>query len=271
MEFNTMPGMSSGKSQGNGPGGGKKGFGGYGGKHDPNGLKREGRYHDKYLHETMYIAPKELGLNAASLLDNESSAAMQGLTAKEARRKRRRDQEKENELARKLGMKGNGAGSEYLNHHRKITSSATSSVPSSSAMANIAADGMEPPDAAALGLLSKTAQDVSLSPVKGRKRGFKLSKSGASEPIGWSGAFKRGMLEPKESSSQASSSGERVRAMSPRKSSMKQVHYEEGGMSPRKKARLLLPEKGIREPGRESFGGTTPGDIFLDDDELSIV
>jgi minichromosome maintenance protein 10 len=42
----------------------------------------------------------------------------------------------------------------------------------------------------------------------------------------------------------------------------------------KKKARLLLPEKGIREPGRESLGGLDAGLLAAmddDDDDLEFV
>jgi minichromosome maintenance protein 10 len=249
MELNTMVGMT-GK-------GGKK-FG-RGGKEE---LKREGKYHDKYLHETMYITPSGYGLNSASLLDEEDQRTLKGLEKKEAVRKRKREREKEDELARRLGSKGNGAGSEYLTYHRDVkrttvtngNGTTTSSMIPSSSTVSMAS---EPVDAEALGLLSNKAGLVSLSPVKGRKRGIPSSNNdGNSAPMGWGGAFKRGLLDK-----------------SPRKSSLKQ---DGADVSPRKKARLLLPEKGIRTPGRESLGGA---DIFLeqadeeddDDDDLEII
>jgi minichromosome maintenance protein 10 len=176
-------------------------------------------------------------------------------------RKRKREREKEDELARRLGSKGNGAGSEYLTYHRDVKrttitnangTTSSSMIPSSTTVSMASA----PVDAEALGLLSNKAGLVSLSPVKGRKRGIPSSNNdGNSAPMGWGGAFKRGLLDK-----------------SPRKSSLKQDSTEP---SPRKKARLLLPEKGIRTPGRESLGGA---DIFLeqadeedDDDDLEII
>jgi minichromosome maintenance protein 10 len=267
MELNTTAGMG-----GVGVGRGKKGmFGrGGGGKFPDNGLKREGQYHDKYLHETMYIAPKEFSLSAASLLDEDDQLKLRGMSRKEAVRKKKRDKEKEDELARRLGGKGNGAGSEYLQYYRDvkrttITSSngtTTSTIIPSSTTESMAS---EPVDAEALGLLRNKADLVSLSPVKGRKRGIPSSKNNiSSEPMGWGGAYKRGLMDAGIVPAHA--------PHSPRKSSMK--HHD--GESPRKKARLLLDGKGIREPGRESLGGI---DLFLahgndedeDDDELEII
>jgi minichromosome maintenance protein 10 len=255
MEVNTMVGLPGKKGS---SGGGKKGnFG------RDDELKSEGRYHDRQLHETMYIVPKEFRTNTASMLDEEDQARLRGMEKKDAIRKRKREREKEDALARTLGSKGNGAGSEYLKYHRDVErtttlhddgTSTSHMLPTKSNSTQMAS---EPVDAEALGLLSNRASLVSLSPVKGRKRGIPSSSStGNSMPLGWGGAFKRGLMDK-----------------SPRKSSLKQDDAEP---SPRKRARLLLDGKGIREPGRESLGGSGPGDIFLDgvdedDDELEIV
>ncbi|KAF2424272.1 hypothetical protein EJ08DRAFT_689626 [Tothia fuscella] len=263
MEVNTMVGLNRGAGAG-GRGGKQLGRGG---KTDP---KREGKFHDRYLHETMYIAPSGYSLSSASLLDEEDQRTLKGMEKKEALRKKKREREKEDDLARRLGSKGNGAGSEYLKYHRDVErttitnangSTTTSMKPSTTAL-NMAS---EPIDAESLGLLSNNAGLVSLSPVKGRKRAIPSgsSSNATSEPMGWGGAYKRGLLD--------------AGIISPRKSSLKQ---DGGEQSPRKKARLLLPEKGIRTPGRESMGGA---DVFLeqahaeedddddDDDELEII
>jgi minichromosome maintenance protein 10 len=258
MELNTMVGLPGKK------GGGAGSKNGMFGKDD--GLKREGRYHDRQLHETMYIAPREFSLNTASMLDEEDQARLKGMERKEAIRKRKREREKEDALAKALGSKGNGAGSEYLKYHRDVErtttthSNGTTTSHMLPTMSNPHQMASEPVDAEALGLLSNKASNVSLSPVKGRKRGIPSSKSTINTaPMGWGGAYKRGLLDT-----------------SPRKSSLKQDDAS-GDPSPRKRARLLLDGKGIREPGRESLGGSAPGDIFLDsvddddDDDLEIV
>jgi minichromosome maintenance protein 10 len=277
MQFNTMTGFGKGNLASGGKGRGR-------GRGGDDSLKKEGKYHDRYLHETMYLAPKEYGLSAATLLDDKSAAQKAGMDAKEASRKRRRDLEKEAELAKQLGMKGNGAGSEYLTHQsRKFLSKNNKELgaprPMLASSANVLSGGTdERPDAKALGLLSNTAQTVSLSPVKGRKRGFNTSSAKSHEAMGWSGAFKRGVLErslsPEMEKGQTKLSLKQ-REASPRKSSMKTILPRSSASddevtaqeSPRKKARLLLPFKGVRIPGRESFGGATPGDIFLSDDD----
>ncbi|KIW08202.1 uncharacterized protein PV09_01132 [Verruconis gallopava] len=229
-------------------------------------LAPEGKYHNTNLHETMWITPKEMGLNTASLLDKEYTDEMMN---KEARRKRQRDKEKEEELAKSLGLKGNGTGSEYLKHRNSLKESRdrrvivnASSQDHATAVPSVAPETL---DAASLGLLGKTAQQVSLSPVK---RKFKLStENSRSGPLGWSGAFTRGLLQKAATSQEEMSKKET--SMSPRKSSMKAAQDD---TSPRKKARLLLDGKGVRIPGRESLGAA-PGDAFLedDDDDLEIV
>ncbi|KAE9970774.1 hypothetical protein EG328_006085 [Venturia inaequalis] len=272
MQFNTMTGFGGGGSASGGRGRGR----GRGGN-----LKQEGRYHDRFLHETMYLAPKEFGLSAATLLDEKSAAQKSDKEAKEARQKRRRDLEKEAELAKQLGMKGNGAGSDYLTHQsrkffeKKGGKEVGAPRPELASSTNVLSGGTdERPDAKALGLLSNTAETVSLEPVKGRKRGFNLSSAKSHEAMGWSGAFKRGVLERPVSPEVVETGQAKLayhRERSPSKSSMKPPSVSGDGSdvqeSPRKKARLMLPIKGLRIPGRESLGGVTPGDIFLSDDD----
>jgi minichromosome maintenance protein 10 len=277
MQFSTMTG---------GPGAGCGGRGGslrgssfgrgrggrFGGKDD--GLAKEGMYHDRGLHETMWITPKEMGLNAASLLDKEYTDQMQ---SKEAKRKRDRERAKEEELARSLGLKANGTGSDYMKHRsslKKVKDRRTTTIASSetaSTSTSIPSSFQDPPDAASLGLLGKTAQQVSLAPVK-RKLNSSTSSSNAA-PMGWGGAFKRGLLEPPELPASKTDTTQKKLLISPGKSSLKAKPSMEDSASPRKKARLLLDGKGVRIPGRESLGAT-PGDVFLqddDDDDLEIV
>ncbi|KAG8626441.1 hypothetical protein KVT40_005386 [Elsinoe batatas] len=98
------------------------------------------------------------------------------------------------------------------------------------------------PDAASLGLVRKAA-DVRLSPVRGRKR----APHEQAEALGWSSAFKRGVLEGNQI-------GEKKRSPVREKGQMRLS-------SPVKRARFALA-KGIREPGRESLGDA----IGLEDD-----
>ncbi|KAE9377054.1 hypothetical protein N431DRAFT_401752 [Stipitochalara longipes BDJ] len=102
-----------------------------------------------------------------------------------------------------------------------------------------------PPDAASLGLLSGKAKDVALSPVK-RKRANTASSTTA---MGWGSNLTKELGRMKN--------GE--------------------NLQPVKKKTRFVTEKGIREAGRESFGGevakavTNDLDDDDDDDDLDIV
>lgn len=236
MEINGMAGL-----------GGKGSW--RGGKKKDDGLIREGQYHDRRLHETMWIAPKEFSRPTSSLIDgdNDFNAFDRGMSKEELQRKRVQEQKKERELAKKLSLKGTGAGSEYL---RAKVDRSTSSATTSYTPTTASSDFPEPPDARTLGLLNNKANDVHLSPVKGRKRNGAFTQ----EPMGWSGAFKRGLPSP-------------TRGLSPTRDSSLRKRDSQRSPSP-KKARFILENKGIREPGRESLpGNVAGGDIFLDDDD----
>ncbi|KAF2464719.1 uncharacterized protein BDR25DRAFT_346527 [Lindgomyces ingoldianus] len=250
MEVNTMTGF------GKGPGGsggrfGMFGGGGKGGGLKEDSLRREGKFHDRSLHETVYIAPGAGG--AARLLDEDDSWE-RGASRAELHRKRLAEKEKERELAKKLGEIGSGVGSDYM----KVKGVDTSSLPAKYD-AHLTDSGGTTEKSALyddpLGLVGKRADDVSLAPVK-RKRMLSGKSTASSEPVGWGGAFKRGLLlSPKKDTP---SSAREARETSPMK----------------KKARLLLPEKGIREPGRDSIGGLDVGLLAAmdeDDDDLEVI
>ncbi|KAJ4378122.1 hypothetical protein N0V83_000955 [Neocucurbitaria cava] len=245
MEVNTMTGF------GNGPRGGKFGMFG-GGRGGPKGdeLKREGRYHDRELHETVYIAPRPGG--AATLIDRDEQSWERGASREERFRKQLAEKEKEKDLAKKLGTMGDGTtGGDYM----KIKGAGTPNLPARGYMSSqdSALKPDKPADIDFTGLLGRTSADVSLAPVK-RKRIASGKSAASSEPVGW--GFKYGRIpSPKKDTSSALRG---TRETSPAK----------------KKARLLLPEKGIREPGRDSLGGLDVGLIAAmdeDDDDLEVV
>ncbi|KAF2644857.1 hypothetical protein P280DRAFT_514323 [Massarina eburnea CBS 473.64] len=247
MEVNTMTGFGKGPS-GTGKGGM---FGGmFGGKGGPKGdeLRREGKYHDRTLHETMFIAPGAGG--AARLLDQDTQPWDRTARA-ERHRKQLADKEKERDLARRLGELGTGAGGEYMKHkgaglEKPVKSQPPVQGPSSETSSTT--DFLE--------LLNRKAQNVSLGPTK-RKRINSHKSAAPTEPLGWGGAFRRGLpFSPARKDNNISLQG--TREPSPVK----------------KKARLLLPEKGIREPGRDSVGAMDIGLIAAmdeDDDDLEVV
>lgn len=261
MEVNTMTGFGKGP-----PGHNKFTFGKGRGKGDA--LKREGRYHDTFLHETMYITPG--AGSAAQLLDRDQQPYHITERA-EKHRKQLAEKEKERELARRLGDIGSGAGSEYMKRATSISTSTQQSQPPSRASTALddpfTSKPANPPSATnILGLLSKKAEDVDLSrggiPAK-RKRAISShsvasSSNPRSEPVGWGGAGKRGVfLPPSPTKKDPPSSFRGTREPSPAK----------------KKARLLLDGKGIREPGRDSLGGMDVGLLAAmdDDDDLEVI
>lgn len=245
MEVNTMAGYGKGPS---GNGGGM--FGGRrGGKGDE--LKREGQYHDRGLHETMYIAPAPGG--SARLIDRDRQSWEGGANREDRHRKQLAEKEKERELAKKLGTMGAGTtGGDYM----KVTSDGTQNLPAKGYTSTQGSTGVNThrtADSDYSSLLNRTSADISLAPVK-RKRIASGKSSASSDPVGW--GFKYGRIpSPKKDVASA--------LRTPRESS-----------PVKKKARLLLPEKGIREPGRESLGGLDVGLIAAmdeDDDELEFV
>jgi len=173
-----------------------------------DGFIREGPQYDRGSRSQYFVGPSIPGQTAAQLLDAEGATDRYG--SKEDRvRKRIAERERENEIARKLGEGGNGAGSEYLRLKQGLGAAKGTAEP----------EAVDPVDAASLGLLGNKARSVHLSPVRKRK---------ASEPnIGGS----------------------------------------------RKKTRFVT-EAGIKEAGREGFGGEVGlryRDTADDDDELEVV
>ncbi|CAA9966363.1 zf-primase multi-domain protein [Pyrenophora teres f. maculata] len=246
MQVSTMTGF------GGGPGGGK--FGMFSGRSSgPKGdeLKREGKYHDRELHETVYIAPRPGG--AAKLIDRDHQSWEGGASREDRFRKQLAEKEKERELAKKLGTMGDGStGGDYM----KIKAAGTQNLPArgySSSQGSGAAKPDKPDGSDFASLLNRTSADVSLAPVK-RKRTVSGKSTNASDPVGW--GFKYGRIPSPKKVIQSAFRG--TRETSPAK----------------KRARLFLDGKGIREPGRESLGGLDAGLIAAmddDDDDLEVV
>ena len=250
MEVNTMVGMGKGSG-----GGGKFGMFGGGRGRGPKGedLKREGRYHDRETHETVYIAPRPGG--SAQLIDRDEQSWERGASREERFRKQLAAKEKERELAKKLGTMGDGStGGDYL----KLKGADTPNLPARGDMfpgSSLRAGPEKSADNDFRSLLNRKAEDVTLASTK-RKRIASGKSTASSEPMGWGGAFKRGMLP--SPTKEPNSALRNPRETSPAK----------------KKARLLLPDKGIREPGRESLGGLDVGLIAAmdeDDDDLEVI
>ncbi|KAF1942761.1 hypothetical protein EJ02DRAFT_375174 [Clathrospora elynae] len=239
MQVNTMTGF------GGGPGSGKLGmFSGRGGGPKGDELKREGKYHDRELHETVYIAPRPGG--AARLIDRDRQNWEGGSNREDRFRKQLAEKERERELAKKLGTMGNGStGGDYM----KLKGAGTQNLPARGYTSSQGSTGAKPDKPAGTdfkSLLNRTSADVSLAPVK-RKRTASTKSIASTDPVGW--GFKYGRIPSPKKDVPSAFRG--TREISPAK----------------KKARLFLPEKGIREPGRESLGGMDVGLIAAMDDE----
>ena len=234
-----------------------KGGGGGGGA---SGVKPVGGRFDFESRSRFYAVPGNAGArSAAAMLDDEivgRNAFDRGMSKEERDRKHRAERQKERDLARQLGELGTSAGGEYM-RLKDAAGRGDAAGGGGGAAAAARNAGHEKADAAALGLLGKSATDVTLSPVK-RKRG---TGGGTSEPVGWGGAFKRGLLlSPKKAETQPKSA---------------QELRDDSSLSPSKKrARFLLDNKGLREPGRESLGvvgRAQADDDDDDDDDLDII
>ena len=133
-----------------------------------DGLQREGPQYDRGSAFRYFVAPSIPGFSAPQLLDAEGGIERGG--SKEERiRKRLAEREKENEIARKLGEGGNGAGSEYL---RLRTGGEVSAK-------NVDLQPVDAVDATSLGLLGNKARNVHLSPIKKKRRVGALDLDGS--------------------------------------------------------------------------------------------
>lgn len=242
MEINTMAGFDLFKRPGGGRGdrgggarsrGGGRGNGSRNGKRDVEAPSKRtnGHYYDRSAHSSAYSLPPEFqraGGGAANMLDAEDYAHTGGATPAERRKKRLVAQAKERDLARKLGAQGRGLGKEYM-QSKRVEGDEDAGKDSGSKVVT-----EEAKDAQALGLVGRL--DANLGPSSGV---VSRSRSQTSGGLGWSSAFKRGLLSPTR------------------------------GSSP-KKARLKIDGKvGVRVPGRVSLPGPDM-DAALDD-ELDIV
>lgn len=196
-------------------------------------LEEKTRY-DRGSHSQIYI-----GKSTASMLDDvdyDPDAFHRGSTKEERMMRRVLAQEKERDLAKKLGAMGGGLGADYMRRKDSSQLDPSSSFASSDTMST---------DAASLGLLGGKAKDVMLSPIK-RKRTQTPSAGSATSAMGWGSDLTKQLGRMKEG----------------------------GSLQPVKKKTRFVTEKGIREAGRESIGGEAAKAAFDDlddDDDLDIV
>lgn len=191
MEINGMAGLDMFRKKGKfaknkrGGGGGGGSIGGKFSRRVDQADYGNGPRYDRTSGETAYIIPRSTrGTTAAALLDAED-LVNGGLSAAERSRIRLAAQERERNLASQLGSKGDGLGSRYM---RVRNGEAGREAQSAAAIAR-----NEVVEVATLALLDTKAADVRLSPSKGSR---KVSTQGRSDPVGWSGAYKRGLPSP---------------------------------------------------------------------------
>jgi minichromosome maintenance protein 10 len=212
---------------------------------DPS--KKEPSRYDRETHSRIYIGPSVKGSmpfegpgrSTADLLDDEDDdpdAFHRGINKKERMRRQLATAEKEREVAQTLGKIGGGLGADYLRLRDQPAPESSSTI-----------DELPgPPDATALGLLGGQAKEVHLSPIKRKRAGTSTPTN--SSAVGWGAHLTKELGRMKD--------GERLQ--------------------PVKKKTRFITAKGIREAGRESFGGDVqpPGANANEDegeDDLDII
>ncbi|KAI7128815.1 hypothetical protein KC343_g17263, partial [Hortaea werneckii] len=214
------------------------------------------------------------GDSAASLLDAEDKLHLDSYEAGEASRKRIAAAQRERDLQRRLGAMGKGVGAEYMQASFEaggtpVVGKGKGSDPLSSYQQQ-QQQHFEKPSAADLGLLGKQADAAHLSPAKDRRRHFGLGAAGMNSAtnsttgrqgagLGWGGARKAGLLLEQQQQQRGQSHDNEshdVGRNPPPPSAVRRrrsTHDETANGSPNKKrARFMLEDKGLREPGRDS-------------------
>lgn len=188
------------RGRGGGRGRGRGGRGGRGGRDD--GFQPEGEYYDYDAHSIAYAVPRGQGLTNSSnslfstskILDAEDYNG-NSITRAERHRRRLAEQERERETAKKLASYGGtSAGGEYMRRQAERATEKRKKDGKSSLQdsPDLDLDAKPPPmDAASLGLIRTDTSAVSLNPVNGKRSALDRSTA----PIGWGGAFKRGLLD----------------------------------------------------------------------------
>ncbi|KAK4570266.1 hypothetical protein LTR86_002346 [Recurvomyces mirabilis] len=213
------------------------------------------------------------GSSAADLLDAEDRNQLNGWAEHEASRKRIAAKEEERKLQRTLAKLGDGGDSVGAACLRDKTGLAPTMSLEAKAL-------FQKPKAADLGLLGNKASTTHLSPSKERKKHFGLGALTTSgrDAIGWGGARKveSALLKPSTTAAKRLASPEKGQTRldatrPPAIRARSQDGSASGSLSSptKKRARFLLAEKGLREPGRESGGVELR--LNEDDDDLDIV
>lgn len=216
------------------------------------------------------------GDSAASLLDAEDKLHLDSYEAGEASRKRIAAAQRERDLQRRLGAMGKGVGAEYMQASLEgggtaVGDKGKGSDPFSNQQQQ--QQHFEKPSAADLGLLGKQADTAHLSPAKDRRRHFGLGAAGMNSTttttsttgrqgtgLGWGGARKAGLLLEQQQQQRGQNNDNETndagRNPPPPPSAVRRrrsTQDEMANWSPNKKrARFMLEDKGLREPGRDS-------------------
>jgi minichromosome maintenance protein 10 len=214
-------------------------------------------FYDRESHTNVFVGKR----TTANLLDDtdyDPDSFHRGSSREERMTRQILAQEKERTLEEKLSREGSGMGGAYM--RAKSTSRPNppqhqSHHPHHQGGNN---DLPPPPDAAALGLLSNKATEISLSPVK-RKRVTTLSGGTAGSGLGTTTLLSRGTAGLGGMEGRGWGSG--------LAKDLNRMRDGESLQPVRKKTRFVT-EKGIREAGRESLGGmVVNGNVDDDDDD----
>ncbi|KAL8823841.1 MAG: hypothetical protein Q9191_005509 [Dirinaria sp. TL-2023a] len=146
-----------------------------------NGLRPEGRHYDYSSRSSYFIAPGGggAGRSAASLLDAAAAGPFLergGESNEERARKRLAAQEKERDIARRLGELGNGTAAEYLrqkHHHHHDNDENTDQADAKPTQSSV-----DVKDTSGL-MAGKKSADISLSPVKKEKKNKRKAEAAA--------------------------------------------------------------------------------------------
>ncbi|KAH8808454.1 hypothetical protein F5884DRAFT_857986 [Xylogone sp. PMI_703] len=223
--------------------------------------KTHGTY-DRSVQSHFFVS----GRTPANLLDDvdyDPDAFHRGMSKEERLRKQLVTQERERELARKLGETGTGAGAVYLRSREKLSNPN----PSSSTNNTTSESADSPPavrNAASLGLLKSrgSATSIHLSPMK-RKRALTGGNGGDSASSSFSSTASTAVAN----SSTATATVTTTTTTGPLgwgSNLTKELSRMKNGESlsqqqPVKKKTRFVTAKGIREAGRDSFGGEVVG------------
>ncbi|KAI4148552.1 MAG: hypothetical protein LQ340_005047 [Diploschistes diacapsis] len=136
-----------------------------------DGLLKEGKQYDRSSRSTYFIAPHVANRTTANLLDADEDGGVHG-NREERVRRALAEQEKERNIARKLGEGGNGTGAEYLRLHQESSTVATAKHFSTEVTVSRALDTGD------LGLKSNRAGSVMLSPLKRKNSSARTAHHG---------------------------------------------------------------------------------------------